>query len=129
MEACRFGQGQFMKHKRQGRGRLRPRLLVGRRLSSRGRGRPRPFHDWPCASVAGTISAIRIMGTCAPFGAPDSQHAIPTTLAHLTRPGTAPDTRRSLAVDNNVIYGEVTARLACAHGDGLDGPAGSSRHQ
>ena len=37
--------------------------------------------------------------------------------------------RRSLAVDNNVIHGEVTARLACAHGDGLDGPAGSSRHQ
>jgi len=38
-------KGQFMKHKRQGRGRPRPRLLAGRRLSNRGRGRPRPFHE------------------------------------------------------------------------------------
>ena len=29
-----------------------------------------------------------------PFGAPDSQHSIPTTLAHPTRPGTAPDPHR-----------------------------------
>ena len=60
------------------------------------------FQRWgslPRPSASGPV-----WNRSAPFGAPDSQPAIPTTLTHLTRPGTA-------------------------HGDSLDGPAGSSRHQ
>src|ERR1017187_5546079 len=53
----------------------------------------------------------------APFGAPDSRHSIPTTLAHPSRPGTAPDPHRSVTVDNNVIYGDATVGLRRSNGD------------
>jgi len=47
----------------------------------------------------------------------DSQHSIPTTLAHPTRPGTAPEPHRSLTVDKIVIYGEATACIRRVSGE------------
>ncbi|MCX6914928.1 MAG: hypothetical protein NT167_18065, partial [Verrucomicrobia bacterium] len=41
------------------------------------------------------------------------------------RPGTAPDPRRSLTVDNIVVYGEATARLRLDRRDEPRGPAGA----
>ena len=77
------------------------------------------FQRWgslPRPSASGPV-----WNRSAPFGAPDSRHAIPTTLAHPTRPGTAPDPHRSLPVDNKCYlpggYGVPMARLGCGHGE------------
>ena len=67
------------------------------------------FQPW--GSLLRPSASCPVWSRSAPFGAPDSQHSIPTTLAHPTRPGTAPDPHRSLTVDNNVIYGEATVCL------------------
>jgi hypothetical protein len=89
------------------------------------------FQRW--GSLPRPSASCPVWHRSAPFGAPDSQHSIPTTLAHPTRPGTAPDPHRSLPVDNKCYlpggYGVPTARLGCGDGDSLEGPAGSSRHQ
>jgi hypothetical protein len=67
------------------------------------------FQPW--GSLLRPSASCPVWNRSAPFGAPDSRHSIPTTLAHPTRPGTATDPHRILAVDNNVIYGEDTVCL------------------
>jgi hypothetical protein len=67
------------------------------------------FQSW--GSLPRPSASCPLWSRSAPFGAPDSQHSIPTTLAHPTHPGTAPDPHRSLTVDNIVIYGEATVCL------------------
>jgi hypothetical protein len=67
------------------------------------------FQSWGSLPRPSASCPLWIRST--PFGAPDSQHSIPTTLAHPTHPGTAPDPHRSLTVDNIVIYGEDTVCL------------------
>jgi hypothetical protein len=67
------------------------------------------FQPW--GSLSRPSASGPVGNRSAPFGAPDSRHAIPTTLAHPTRPGTAPDPHRSLPVDNYVIYRETTVCL------------------
>ena len=51
-----------------------------------------------------------------PFGTPDSQHSIPTTLAHPTRPGTAPDPHRTLTISSPWITMLSTVTIRRGYG-------------
>jgi hypothetical protein len=72
------------------------------------------FQRW--GSLPRPSASCPVWNRSAPFGAPDSQYSIPTTLAHPARPGTAPDPHRRLPVDNLVIYRESPVSLRRGQG-------------
>jgi hypothetical protein len=77
-----------------------------------------------CGSLPRPSASCPLSNRSAPFGTPDSQHSIPTTLAHPTRPGTAPDPHRILTVASPWITMLSTVRLRCAYGEARVWPRG-----
>src|ERR1035438_10301937 len=67
------------------------------------------FQPW--GSLPRPSASSPVWNRSAPFSAPDSQHSIPTTLAHPTRPGTVPAPHRPPTADNIVIYGGGPVRV------------------